>query len=65
MWKNGFAIPNIRPVRCGEVTSKRRCQLEPKRSVRYNVSASYKFFYESFTVVSSFPKIGFKMKKER
>ena len=35
LWKNGFVIPNIRPVRYREVTSKWRCQSETQKSVQY------------------------------
>ena len=48
LWKNGFVILNIRPVRFRNVTSKSRSQSGPQESVRYNMSTTYKFFYESF-----------------
>ena len=34
-WVNGFVITNIRPVHYKDVTSKRRYQSEPQKSVRY------------------------------
>ena len=39
-WEKGFVIPNIRPVCYREVTSKRRCQLGPQKSVSCNVSTT-------------------------
>ena len=35
LWRNGFVLPNIRPVRYREFTSKGRCQSGPKKSVCY------------------------------
>ena len=40
LWKNGFVILNIRPVRFRNVTSKRRSQSGPQKSVRYNMSTT-------------------------
>ena len=35
MWKIGFVIPHIKPVRYREVSSKRRCQSGPQISLSF------------------------------